>query len=106
MDNTLNILPGQDEIRTITQKRLRRKCEFCGEEAHYKHTWLLKGTRSNPASKAYRRDDCSWCEDSCTFTCRKCKNKARPPEGYVDCSIFPASETFSHIFLFWVTIEK
>ena len=105
MDKTLDLLPGQGDVKTTTQKRVRRICDICGEDAHYKHTWLLKGTRSNPASKAYGRDDCTWCEDDCTFTCRECKNKARPPEGYVTCSIFSAVERFAHMFLYWEELD-
>jgi hypothetical protein len=105
MYKTMEVLPGQNEIQIIKRKRVRQECEECGEDAHYKHTWLLKGTRSNPNSKAYGRDDCSWCEDECTFSCPECKNKIRPPEGYVDCSVFPASEQFAHMFLYWKEIK-
>ena len=101
MDKTLDTLPGQDEVQIVKRVKLRRECEECGENAHYKHTWLLKGTRSNPQSKAYGRDDCSWCEDECTYACQECTNKIRPPDGYVTCSIFPASERFAHMFLYW-----
>lgn len=105
MDNTLEILPGENETETITRKRVRHTCELCGGIAHYKHTWLLKGTRTNPASKAYGKDDCSWCEDAHSFSCRACKDKMRPPEGYVSCSTFSAGERFAHMFLYWKTIE-
>ncbi len=106
MDKTLEILPEQDTAKTITMKYVRHKCDICDKDAHYKHTWLLKGTRSNPQSSAYRRDDCSWCEDAHSFTCRIHKNKIRPPEGYVECSIFSAVERFAHLFLYWKEIEE
>jgi hypothetical protein len=98
---TLDTLPEQGKREVIVKIKERRCCDECGEDAHYKHTWLLKGTRSNPASKAYGRDDCSWCEDDCSYACRECTKKMRPPEGYVDCSIFPANERFAHMFLCW-----
>ena len=96
MEETLEILEGEGKLVVYVQTRA--KCS-CGEVAHYKHTWLLKGTRSNPASNAYRRDDCSWCEDDCSFTCRDCTKKIRPPDGYVNCSVFSAVARFSHMFL-------
>ena len=99
MDKTLKRLPGEGKVCYNVVKQCRRECDICGEDAHYKHTWLLKGTRSNPASKAYNRDDCSWCEDNRTFACRKCTDKVRPPDGYVTCSVFPASTRFAHMFL-------
>ena len=104
MDKTLDKLPGQDEIVTVTKQHCRQECEECGEDAHYKHTWLLSGTRSNPASSAYGRDDCSWCEDECTYTCRECK--ASPPDGYVTCSRFSAVEKFAHMFLYWKEVKN
>ena len=101
MGKTLDKLPGQDEVQIIKKIHLRRECEECGEDAHYKHAWLLSGTRSNPQSKAYGRDDCSWCEDDCSYACRECTNKMRPPEGYVTNSVFSAVERFAHMFLYW-----
>jgi hypothetical protein len=108
MDTTLETLPGEGEIKTITKVRMRRPCEECGELAHYKHTFLLKGARSNPASKAYRRDDCSWCEDECQFVCQKHQASYRTStlDGYEWCATFPASERFAHLFLYWKEIES
>jgi hypothetical protein len=100
MDKTLNELPEEGKTFVSVQRQYRQECGACGEYAHYKHTWLLKGTRSNPESEAYGRDDCSWCEDDCTFACPECTSKIRPPEGYVTCSIFPASARFAHMFLY------
>lgn len=52
-------MKGEGEKRT--QVRVYRECDHCSEPAKYRHTYLLEGTRSNPASKAYGRDDCSHC---------------------------------------------
>jgi hypothetical protein len=103
MDTTLDDLPGEGETQTVTRKRLRRECEECGELAHYKHTFLFPNARSNPASKAYGRDDCSWCEDATKFVCRE-HLKSTHMDGYTWCSTFPASERFAHLFLYWEEI--
>ncbi len=105
MDKTLEHLPNEDKICVVVQKQQRQECELCGKGAHYKHTWLLTGTRSNFASRAYGRDDCSWCEDACTYACPDCTNKMRPPDGYVSNSVFPASGRFAHMFLTKTSIE-
>jgi hypothetical protein len=99
MDKTLDELPGQGKISIEVKKTQREGCEICGADAHYKHTWLLDGARSNPNSSAYHKDDCSWCEDAATFACRDCTDKIHAPEGYKMCSVFPASAQFSHMFL-------
>lgn len=102
MNDTLETLPGEGEVRTITKTRMRRECCECGEPAHYKHTFLLVGARSNPASKAYRKDDCSWCEDKCCFSCQEHESQTRRNmDGYEWCSTFPASAQFAHMFLYW-----
>lgn len=106
MDKTLDKLPKEDEATVEVCETWREECEICGEPAHYKHTWLLKGARSNPASEAYGKDDCSWCEDEKTFACQECTNGVRPPEGYGTCSVFPASERFAHMFLYQKTTHK
>lgn len=104
MDETLEALPGQGEEKTVTSRRLRRECDVCGEPAHYKHAFLLAGGRSNPNSKAYGQDDCSWCEDDCRFVCKEHKNDRSPPEGTRWCATFPASERFAHMFLYWKAV--
>lgn len=103
MTETMETLPGENETQTITRVRKRRVCEFCGEPAHFKQTFLLPNARNNPASKAYGRNDCSWCSDAHQFSCRggPCTRKARVLDGYGECSIFPAIERFAHMFLYW-----
>jgi hypothetical protein len=106
MDTTLEVLPKEGETKVIKKKRVSQECEICGEPAHYKHTFLLEGTRSNPASSAFRKDDCSWCEDEKRFVCKKHQEDRIPPDGYVWCSTFPASERFAHMFLYWEEKEQ
>ena len=104
MENTLDKLPGEGEIKTITRKQMRQVCENCGEPAHYKHAYLLKNYRGNPASKAYGRDDCTWCSDVNVFVCHECKPET--PEGCDDgATTFPASERFKHMFLYWMEVK-
>lgn len=101
---TLDVLPGEGEVKTVTSVRRREECGQCGEYAHYKHTYLLPNARSNRASKAYGRDDCSWSSDHEEFTCRECsKDGKREPQvdGYEWCSTFSATERFAHMFLNW-----
>ncbi len=98
---TMETLPGEGETEIVIKTRMRHECEVCGEPAHYKHTFLLHGARSNPASNAYGRDDCSWCEDESRFVCVVHKNENRAPEGYSWCSTFSATERFAHMFLYW-----
>lgn len=107
---TLDELPGEGEEQVIRRVRYRHECHNCGEPAHYKQTYLLNGARSNPASSAYRKDDCSWCEDEAIFYCKKGENygECKPPhiEGYEQCSTFGASERFAHMFLYWHEIKE
>jgi hypothetical protein len=97
MSASLDVLPGEGETKTMVM--VRKACEECGDPAHYRHTYLLPEHRVNPASSAYRRDDCTWCSDHEVFTCKTCK---RPEvEGYSWCSTFPATEKLAHMFLRW-----
>ena len=106
MDATMDILPGEGEIRTTTEKQLRYECDVCGEPAHFKHTFLLENARIDPLSSAYRKDDCSWCEDACRYVCKEHQNDREPPS--IDlfwCSTFPATERFKHLFLYWKKVK-
>ena len=64
---------NEGDTRTIEQVCKRRTCEKCGEQATHKLTFLLPNARTNPASKAYGRDDCSRCADAHMFVCVKHK---------------------------------
>lgn len=90
-------LPGEGDTYSSTMHRA--ECVLCGEPATRKYCWLLKGFRSNPQSKAYGRDDCTWCSDAEAFYCEPCRKDARPPDGYEAASIFPCTTGFAHMFL-------
>jgi hypothetical protein len=110
MTETLDILPGEGDVETIIRKRVRKDCEYCDEPAHYKCSYLLPNCRSNPASKAYRHDDCSYCSDYDLYLCKKCYSKYNgwhpSLDGYEPCSLFPANEHFAHMFLTWQIIKE
>lgn len=96
------ILKGEGETKLVRKTRIRECCEQCGESATQRHGYLLSGARSNPASSAYGKDDCSWCSDQDVFTCGECKKPSL--DGYRWCSTFevtPDNQRFSHMFLRW-----
>lgn len=100
---TLDTLPGEGEEKIITIKktRCRHECHYCGEPAHFKHTYLLIGGRRNPASSAYGKDDCTWCADDSNFACKEHEKERSAAEGYSWCATFSATERFAHMFLYW-----
>lgn len=80
-----------------------RECFECGEPAFYRHTYLLESPCRNPQSKAYGRDDCTWCEDECSYACEEHKNlveKKYCPDGMICNSTFYRNR-FEHMFLYW-----
>ena len=95
-------LRGEGETKTVIYKRCRAECDECGEVAHFKHAYLLRGARINPRSSAYGKDDCSWCEDTKKYTCKECKRPAL--EGYEWCSTMEAGDRFAHVFLRWIEV--
>lgn len=89
------------EIRTTSEIARWHECEQCGMPARYKCTFLLEGARRNPNSKAYGKDDCSWCSDLDIYACEKHKNEIwRDHDGYVICSCFPL-KNFKHMGFYW-----
>ena len=106
MNDTETIrLKGEGDIRTRIDRRVRITCEECGELAVYKHSFLLEGMRSNPASSAFRKDDCSWCSDVDVFTCKECRPTL--PNGCDPrSSRFEIGERFAHMFLEWVNVSE
>lgn len=94
-------LPGEGEMVVVVKTRKRHECEICGNPAAYKHTFLLNGARANPASSAYGRNDCLWCQDDARYVCAEHKNECRAPDGYEWCSTFEAKKHLAHLFLYW-----
>ena len=96
------------EIRTIKQRFNRRGCEYCEEPATHKLTFLLPNARGNPQSKAFHRDDCSWCSDQDVFVCDEHNKKDRYKiERELEmgwCSSF-GYERFKHMFEYWEDIK-
>ncbi len=89
--------------KRITEEVCKEQvCDECGEPAAYLHTYLLDGSRNNPRSRAYGRDDCSWCSDEDRYACDEHKESVRqnPPEGMRWCSTFPRKK-LEHLFLYW-----
>lgn len=102
-ESQLIVLEGEGEIQTTIRIKVRRRCETCNGVAIFKHTYLLEGYRSNPASSGYHRDDCSYCEDAATFSCQTCKPEI--PAGYCTASRYTCGKPFAHLFLEWEEID-
>lgn len=76
--------------KIVTYQEQEQCCEECGEIATHCLTFLYEGGRSNPASSAYGKDDCTWCADETIFACDSHADKIRwhPPENMKWCSDF------------------
>jgi hypothetical protein len=98
------MLPGEGETRTLVQTRRRQTCEFCGEPATRRISYLLDNARFNPASAAYRHDDCTWCSDGEAWACEDHKKRVEgdAPEGMSWCSTFDGLK-YPHMLLYWET---
>jgi len=99
----------EGEERTIKQVCKRRKCEYCDKLATVQLTFLLPNCRSNPASSAYGKDDCSWCSDAEVFVCdkhEKDKYGIAEDNGKEWCAEYPYGERFKHLFLYWETVKE
>lgn len=94
----------------ITEKYIvrERECEECGEPATRKLTYLLAGSRNNPGSNAFGRDDCSWCEDGCRYACDEHTEMIRkdPPHDMHWCSTFMRERGFEHMFIYKEKINQ
>lgn len=101
-DETYIPYKNEGQTKTIVKTLVRHDCSACGEPATRQHTFLLENARTNPASSAYRHDDCSWCSDEKVFTCTTCKPET--PDGMHWCSTF-FGERFPHLMLYWVEKE-
>lgn len=96
-----------DKKRIVTVKEYRRaECEICGEPADYRLTFLLEGSRSNPASSAYGRDDCSRCSDQDVFVCKEHEKETRwnPPAGMSWCGKYDGISHPQHVMA-WIEID-
>lgn len=104
------MIRGEGETKTILKTRVRRGCDYCSEPAFYKNTYLDEGSsgaRNNPASSAYKRDDCMWSSDFDDYLCPDChqvNNTENVPEGYQWCATFPC-DNFPDFFLRWDEVE-
>ena len=92
-----------DEQYRISRRK-RYVCEVCGEPATRRHTFLLKGTRTNPRSSAYGRDDCSRCSDDEAFACEEHEREVRnaPPEGMTWSGTYYYAPDYEPLFYRWV----
>ncbi len=103
MSNNLKFEEG--DIEVVRRVYTRHECEVCGEPATKRHTYLLPNARSNRASSAYGRDDCTWCSDDEKFTCDEHPREPRN-EGYGWCSTFTYNSQFCHMFLYWRQLSR
>ena len=94
------------DVRITKEVAHWRECEGCGLPARYRLTFLFEHFRSNPASSAYREDDCSWCSDLDVFTCERCKRTlSQAPSGYNSgCGIFTLKK-FKHMGFYWKEVK-
>ena len=94
------------ETKTTKQITRWRECEDCDRPAKYRLTFLLEHFRSNPASKAYGGDDCSWVSDLDIFSCERCKHTlSQSPHGYAPgCGVFPLKK-FKHMGFYWEEVK-
>lgn len=98
----------EGQVRTIRQVLKRRLCERCDKKATFKLTFLLPHARSNPASAAYGKDDCSWCSDTAVFVCHtheKERYVIAKELGMGWCAEFEYGERFKHLFEYWGEID-
>ena len=72
-----------EPVRVMVERQRDVGCESCGEPATVLFMFLLDNYRRNPASRAYGRDDCSWCSDLDVFSCESCRRElSRCRDGY------------------------
>ena len=101
------LLKGEGEVRITKERCYRRICGQCDEPATHRLSFLLDGARRNPASKAYGRDDCSWCSDEDRYSCKSHVEDVRraPPEGMGWCSTFDCVKLYPHMLLYWQKVS-
>ena len=91
---------------TTTYRVQWHECEICGRPASHKLTFLMPNCRSNPASSAYRHDDCSWCSDYETYACHTHERELRfsNPQGMTWCASYPLAK-FKHMGFYKVEVK-
>lgn len=92
-------LKGEGNVTYIMRTMRRHECDVCGEAADFRLTYLLLGSRRNPASSAYGKDDCSWCSDAERFVCKDHQHPYPAPDGHDWCGSFPFVN-FPHLGLY------
>jgi len=95
------------DTRILKQVCKRRECEKCDAPATHKLSFLLPHARTNQASSAYGKDDCSWCSDEKMFVCdehEKDRHHIAEELGMGWCSSFPYAK-FEHMFLYWEVVK-
>ena len=103
---TEGLLPGEGETKLIRKTRTRVPCTYCGEPATVQECFLLKGYRTNPASRGYGRDDCSWASDIKFYRCdgvgcRTAMLEELGEEYDRGSTQFKIGKRFAHLFLYW-----
>ncbi len=92
----------------IERKRVAwHECQVCGMPASWRIAYLVHNGRSNPASRAYGRDDCSWCSDAETYACKKHQKEVErdAPDEMSWCASFPL-KNFKHMgFYLWEELK-
>ena len=85
-----------------------RECQVCGLPASWRITFLAsENCRSNPTSKAFGRDDCSWCSDAEDYACKKHEREVgnNAPAGMNWCASFPLKR-FKHMGFYIITLPE
>lgn len=102
------LLKGEGDVKVVVKTRRRHECHDCGDPATKAITYLLHDARRNPASKAYGRDDCSFCSDATQYSCDPCQRRVEndAPDGMRWCSTFSAGGRYDHLLLYWEEKEQ
>lgn len=101
-----NLLPNEGNYKIVRKELIRCDCDYCGEPASYKNTYLNERhgpARRNPASSAYGKDDIGWCSDFDDLVCSEChvsNETDNVPDGYNWCATFHI-QNHPHMFLRW-----
>ena len=100
-------LPAEGSRRV--QELVRRECDVCGEPATHRITYLVAvNCRSNPASAAFGRDNCSWCSDAESYACKEHVKQIErdAPHGMSWCTTFDAVGRYDHMLLRWQEVPS